>query len=63
MTRENAKQILQSGELYESIRIHPDDNRAISRYSSGIHCESLNRYDPEFVTDDIEVALNYIYPN
>ena len=63
MTREKAKQILESGKLYQTIKNDPEDEREIYRCSDGIHCNSWNKFDHEFVTNEIETALDYIYPN
>ena len=38
------------------------DDRSVTVYSGGYHCNSWNRFDPEFITDDINVAIDYLYP-
>ena len=37
-------------------------DRKVFNSIDGFICESWNEFDPEFITQDIEVAINYLYP-
>ena len=39
-----------------------EGERSVTIYSDGLRCSSINRFDPEFTTDNIDVAVNYLYP-
>lgn len=39
-----------------------NDERTVTKVCDGYNCTSCSRYDMEFSTDSIEVALNYLYP-
>lgn len=36
--------------------------RTVTRVSNGYDCNSYNRYDIEFLTVNLNDALNYLYP-
>lgn len=39
-----------------------EGERTVSVYSNGYHCSSADRFDVEFTTKDINVAVDYLYP-
>lgn len=56
--RNKAKETLSKGWL-STVRV---GDRSVCCYSDGFHCESWDRFDPEFTTLDIDEAINYLYP-
>lgn len=39
-----------------------EGERQVSVYSDGYYCSSSDRFDPEFTTKDINIAVDYLYP-
>lgn len=58
--RINAKETLQNGKWLTSVSY---DNRTVTIVSNGYECSSSDRFDAEFTTQDIDVAIDYLYPN
>ena len=58
--RVKAKETLQNGKWLESASY---DNRTVTIVSNGYECSSSDRFDAEFTTQDIDVAIDYLYPN
>lgn len=58
--RIKAKETLQNGKWLESVSY---DNRTVTIVSNGYECSSSDRFDAEFTTQDIDVAIDYLYPN
>ena len=40
-----------------------EGERQVSVYSDGYYCKSLDRFDPEFTTKNINIAVDYLYPH
>lgn len=57
--REKAYELFSSNKWMSSIS---EGERSVIVYSDGLYCSSINRFDPNFTTDNIEVAVNYLYP-
>lgn len=57
--REKAMKILKEGKWLASISY---GNRTVTVVSDGYECSSSERFDPEFTTQDINVAIDYLYP-
>lgn len=57
--RENAMEILKEGKWLASVSY---GSRTVTVVSDGYECSSSERFDPEFTTQDINVAINYLYP-
>lgn len=57
--REKAMKILKEGKWLASVSY---GNRTVTVVSDGYECSSSERFDPEFTTQDINVAINYLYP-
>lgn len=57
--RENAREILSTGKWLESVSY---GERTVMITSNGYECSSSERFDPEFTTQDINIAINYLYP-
>lgn len=38
-----------------------EGERSVTVYENGLYCTSVNCFDPEFTTNNIEVAINYLY--
>ena len=58
--RVKAKETLQNGKWLESVSY---DNRTVTIVYNGYECSSSDRFDAEFTTQDIDVAIDYLYPN
>lgn len=58
--RIKVKETLQNGKWLESVSY---DNRTVTIVSNGYECSSSDRFDAEFTTQDIDVAIDYLYPN
>lgn len=57
--RKKAQEIFNSNKWLASIT---EGERTVSIYSDGLYCSSTNQYDLEFTTNNIEEAINYLYP-
>lgn len=57
--REKARQILNNGKWLSVVK---SDDREVQINHDGFFCHSWNRFDSEFTTNDIEEAINYLYP-
>lgn len=57
--RKKAYDLFNSNKWMHSIS---EGERSVTIFSDGLHCSSWDRFDPEFTTNDIEVAVNYLYP-
>lgn len=57
--RKKAYELFTSNKWMASIS---EGERSVIIFSDGLYCSSMNRFDPEFTTDNIEVAVNYLYP-
>lgn len=57
--RKKAYELLNSNKWMASIS---EGERCVTVYEDGLYCSSMNRFDPEFTTDNIDVAVNYLYP-
>ena len=57
--RSNAREILKDKKWLSSVQA---DEREVTVYTDGYHCESSSKFDVEFVTNDVEEAINYLYP-
>lgn len=57
--RKKAYELLNSNKWMASIS---EGEKSVTVYSDGLYCSSMNRFDHEFFTNDIEVAVNYLYP-
>lgn len=57
--RNKAIEILKNGGWLTAIT---KGERTVSVYSDGYYCSSLDRFDPEFITKDINDAVDYLYP-
>ena len=58
--RNKAKETLQNGKWLESVSY---DNRTVTVVSNGYECSSSDRFDAEFTTQNIDEAIDYLYPN
>ena len=58
--RNKAKETLQNGKWLESVTY---DNRTVTIVSNGYECSSFDRFDAEFTTQNIDDAIDYLYPN
>lgn len=59
--RNEAREILAKKKWMSFVK---HDNREVWVLSDGSYdCTSFDIFDPEFNTTDIEIALNYLYPN
>lgn len=57
--REKAMEILKEGKWLSGVSYN---NRTVTVVNDGYECSSFERFDPEFTTQDINVAINYLYP-
>lgn len=57
--RKKAYDLFSSNKWMASIS---EGERSVTIFLDGLHCSSWNCSDPEFTTDNIEVAVNYLYP-
>jgi len=57
--RNNARKLFNSNKWMSSIS---EGERSVLICSNGLYCSSINQYDPEFTTDNIDEAINYLYP-
>ena len=57
--RKKAQEIFSSNKWMASIT---EGERNVCVHSDGLYCSSMNQYDPEFTTNNIEEAINYLYP-
>lgn len=57
--RENAREILSTGKWLESVSC---EERTVTIIRDGYECSSSDRFDPEFTTQDMDIAINYLYP-
>lgn len=57
--REKAYKILSSYKWLSAVR---NGDREVQINDNGFYCHSRNRFDYEFITNDIEEAVNYLYP-
>lgn len=57
--RESAREILKSGKWLASVSY---GERTVVIMNNGYECSNSERFDPEFVTQDINIAINYLYP-
>jgi hypothetical protein len=39
-----------------------EGKRSVTVCSDGLYCSSMDCFDPEFTTDNIDEAVNYLYP-
>lgn len=58
--RNKAKETLQNGKWLESVTY---GERTVTIVSNGYECNSFDHFDAEFTTQDIDVAIDYLYPN
>lgn len=57
--RKKAYELFNSNKWMASIS---EGERRVTVYENGLCCSSMNRFDPEFTTNNIDVAVNYLYP-
>lgn len=57
--RKKAYKLFNSNKWMASIS---EGERCVTIYENGLCCSSMNCFDPEFTTNDIDVAVNYLYP-
>lgn len=57
--RKNAYKILNSGEWLSTVQ---EGDREVRVSYGSFYCYSRNNFDPELRTNDIEEAINYLYP-
>lgn len=58
--RNKAKETLQNGKWLESVTY---GERTVTIVSNGYECSSFDRFDAEFTTQNIDDAIDYLYPN
>lgn len=58
--RNKAKETLQNGKWLESVTY---GERTVTVVSNGYECSSFDRFDAEFTTQNIDDAIDYLYPN
>ena len=58
--RNKAKETLQNGKWLESVTY---GERTVTIVSNGYECSSFDRFDAEFTTQNIDEAIDYLYPN
>lgn len=57
--RKKAYKILGTGRWMSSVSY---GEREVTVCADGLDCHSSDRFDPEFTTDDVNVAVDYLYP-
>ena len=57
--REEARKILTDGKWLSVVEA---GDREVQVNWNGFYCHSWDRFDPEFVTTDIEEAISFLYP-
>ena len=57
--RKKAYKLFSSNKWMSSIS---EGERNVTVYEDGLCCSSMNQYDLEFTTNNIEEAINYLYP-
>lgn len=39
-----------------------EGDRTATIMSDGLYCSSIDKFDPEFTTNSVDIAVNYLYP-
>lgn len=58
--RNKTKGTLKNGKWLTSVSYY---DRTVTVVSNGYECSSSDRFDQEFTTENLDVAIDYLYPN